>query len=281
VVTVQRDYGDRGERKHARLKYTIDDHGLDWFRDQVEARLGFRLGEARPLDFTHTGDRYGWQQSDDGLWHLGLFIENGRIADRGGTRQLAGLRAIAEIHRGEFRLTANQNVVVAGVAEADRAAIDRLVETHGLDSYRTASPLRLHSLACVGFPTCGLAMAESERYLPELVGRIEGVLESHGLGQQAITVRMTGCPNGCARPYIAEIGLVGKGPGLYNLHLGAAFDGTRLNRLWRESVGEQDVLESLDGLFSEFARERATGESFGDFLQRSGRLETEAAEGRA
>jgi sulfite reductase (NADPH) hemoprotein beta-component len=273
VVTIQRDFGDRGERKHARLKYTIDDRGLDWFRTLLEQHLGFALEPARPFAFTHTGDQYGWQRTDDDRWHLTLFIENGRIEDRDAARQLTGLRAIAQVHRGEFRLTANQNVVIAGVAGRDRAGIDRLVSEHGLDSYREVSPLRLHSLACVGFPTCGLAMAESERYLPALVGRVEALLQRHDLRQQAITLRMTGCPNGCARPYLAEIGLVGKGPGLYNLHLGAAFDGTRLSRLWRESVDEQSLLDELDGLFGAYAAGRDSGEAFGDFLMRTGRID--------
>lgn len=269
VVTIQRDFGDRSERKHARLKYTIDDHGLDWFHDQLEQRLGFALEPARPFEFTHTGDRYGWQRSDDGRWHLALFIENGRVEDRGAARQLTGLRAIAEIHRGEFRLTANQNVIIAGVAEADRPAIDRLVSEHGLDLYQRASPLRLHAMACVGLPTCGLAMAESERYLPALVGRLETLLERHDLARQAITLRMTGCPNGCARPYLGEIGLVGKAPGRYNLHLGAAANGTRLNHLWRENIDEDGLLEELDTLFAAYATQRAADESFGDFVARA------------
>lgn len=277
VVTIQRDFGDRSERKHARLKYTIDERGLDWFRDLLEQRLGSALAPARPFDFTHTGDHYGWQRTDDGHWHLTLFIENGRIEDRGPARHLSGLRAIAQVHRGEFRLTANQNVVIAGVAGPDREAIDRLVREHGLDGWLQASPLRLHSMACVGFPTCGLAMAESERYLPELIGRVEALLERHGLGRQAITLRMTGCPNGCARPYLAEIGLVGKGPGLYNLHLGAAFNGTRLSRLWRESIDEPGLLGELDGLFGAYVAERRNGEAFGDFLHRTGRIGTAPA----
>ena len=268
VVTIQRDFGDRSERKHARLKYTIDDHGLDWFREQLEQRLGFALEPARSFEFTHSGDRYGWQRSDDGYWHLALFIENGRVEDRGAARHLSGLRAIAQIHRGEFRLTANQNVIIAGVAAAERPALDRLVSEYGLDLYQQAGPLRLHALACVGLPTCGLAMAESERYLPALVGRLESVLERHGLGRQAITLRITGCPNGCARPYLAEIGLVGKAPGRYNLHLGAAANGTRLNRLWRENIDEESVLEELDILFAAYAAQRKADESFGDFVSR-------------
>ncbi len=270
IITIQRDHGDRTERKHARLKYTLDDHGLDWLHTQFEARAGFRLAPQRPFSFTHNGDRLGWQQTSDGLWHLGLFIQNGRVADLAGATQLSGLREIARILQGEFRLTPNQNVVISGIADRDRAAIDALVEQHGLDSWNRLSPLRLHSMACVGFPTCGLSMAESERYLPELVGQLESLMAAHGLAEQAITIRMTGCPNGCARPYLAEIGLVGKGPGLYNLHLGAAFNGTRLNTLYRESVHEGDILSVLDGLFAMFATTRNDGETFGDFLHRTG-----------
>ena len=270
IVGIQRDFGDRTERKHARFKYTVEDHGLDWLHQQLEARTGFRLAEKRPFEFTHNGDQLGWQQTSDGQWHLGLFIENGRVADRDEASQLTGLREIAQILKGEFRLTPNQNVVISNVAEDDRAAIDQLVSQHGLDSWNRRTPLRLHSMACVGFPTCGLSMAESERYLPELLGKVESLMAGHDLSGQAITIRMTGCPNGCARPYLAEIGLVGKGPGLYNLHLGAAFNGSRLNTLYRESVHEEDILRILDELFSKYADTRQAEESFGDFLHRSG-----------
>lgn len=272
IVTIQRDFGDRSERKHARLKYTIEDHGLDWFRAELEKRAGFQLENARNFEFLYNGDRFGWQKTTDGRWNLGLFIENGRIADRGINRHLSGLRAIAQIHRGEFRLTPNQNVVIAGVDESDRPSIDRLVSLHGLDDFARAGPLRLNAIACVGLPTCGLSMAESERYLPSLIERIESLMEQHGLAGQAITVRMTGCPNGCARPYLAEIGLVGKGPGLYNLHLGAAFDGSRLNVLHRESLREAELLEELGRLFVFYADSRRQEEYFGDFLHRSGLL---------
>jgi sulfite reductase (NADPH) hemoprotein beta-component len=272
IVKIQRDAGDRTDRKHARLKYTLDDRGEAWLHGQLVQHLGYDLGQPRPYHFTHTGDQLGWQQTDDGQWHLGLFIENGRVKDVGSSRQLSGLRAIAQLLKGEFRLTPNQNVVVAKVAQDDRAAIDEIVRSHGLDSWNRLSPIRQNALACVGFPTCGLAMAESERYLPELVGRIEALLEKHSLLDQPITIRMTGCPNGCARPYLSEIGLVGKGPGLYNLHLGAAFNGTRLNSLFRESVQEADVLEVLDQLFAEYAAKRNAHEYFGDFLLRQGLL---------
>jgi len=272
IVTIQRDHGDRTERKHARLKYTIDDRSLDWLHDELEKKTGYRLAAARPFEFTHNGDRYGWQQTDDGLWHLGLFIENGRIEDRGDKRHLEGLKAIAEVLDGEFRLTPNQNVVISGVTKGAREKIDQLVKAHGLDNYQQSSPLRLHSMACVGLPTCGLSMAESERYLPDLVERIDALLHKHALQEQAITIRMTGCPNGCARPYLAEIGLVGKGPGLYNLHLGAAFNGSRLNQKVRESVNEEAVLGLLDELFGEYRSGKQEQETFGDFLVRTGVL---------
>lgn len=268
IVGIQRDHGDRSERKHARLKYTIDDHGLDWLRDELERVTAYRLRDARPFEFTHNGDRFGWQQTADGLWHLGLFIENGRIRDGESSKQLTGMRVIAEVLRGEFRLTPNQNVIISGVHHSDRPQLDRIVSAHGLDSYQGVSPLRLHSMACVGFPSCGLSMAESERYLPQLIGKIESLLESHDLLEQAITIRMTGCPNGCARPYLAEIGLVGKGPGIYNLHLGAAFNGSRLNRKFRDGLSETGILEVLDDLFENYRRLRTAGETFGDFLVR-------------
>jgi sulfite reductase (NADPH) hemoprotein beta-component len=272
IVKIQRDFGDRTDRKHARLKYTLDDQGEDWLHEQLVHRMGYSLSLAREYHFTHTGDRLGWQQTDNGWWHLGLFIENGRVQDLPGRTQLTGLREIAKVMHGEFRLTPNQNLLIANVAEEDRAEIDQLVASHGLDSWNHITPLREHALACVGFPTCGLAMAESERYLPDLVGKIEQLLARHDLQQQAITIRMTGCPNGCARPYLSEIGLVGKGPGLYNLHLGAAFNGTRLNSLFRESVQEAEVLQVLDQLFADYVAGRKQHEYFGDFLFRQGLL---------
>lgn len=269
VVAVQRDHGDRGNRKHARFKYTVDDHGLDWLRDELRQRLGYRLEAPRPFRFTHSGDRYGWQRTDDGRWHLLLFIQSGRISDRPHARQLTGLREIARVHEGEFRLTPNQNLVIANIREKGRQRIEALTREHGLDAHEQLSALRLNSMACVALPTCSLAMAEAERYLPELAHRIEGLLAGHGLPKQAITLRMTGCPNGCARPYLAEIGLVGKAPGRYNLHLGGAGDGTRLNRRVRENIGENEILDELDGWFGRFVRERDRGESFGDFIHRS------------
>ncbi len=270
VVTTQRDYGDRENRKHARLKYTIDDRGLDWFRSEVERRLGWQLGKPRSFSFVGNGDVYGWQRSNDGLWHYTLFVENGRIQDVGGRQLMTGLRKIASLHKGDFRLTPNQNLIISNVRKNDRERITALLRVFRIENSKQASPLRLHSMACVAFPTCGLAMAESERFLPSLIDRLDRLLIEHGLRDDAITIRMTGCANGCARPYIAEIGLVGKGPGHYNLYLGAGFAGDRLNKLYRENIDEAEILAALDPLFARYANERIDDERFGDFVIRAG-----------
>jgi sulfite reductase (NADPH) hemoprotein beta-component len=269
VVTVQRDWGDRSNRKHARLKYTIEDRGLDVFRAEVEKRSGVTLGKAKPYAFTSTGDRYGWTEGEDGRGHLTLFIENGRVRDiPNGARLMTDLRKIAEIHDGDFRLTANQNVIIANVSRDNRAAIEALVAEHGLVDH--ASALRRNAMACVALPTCGLALAESERYLPDLVTKLEARLAALGLTDDEIVIRMTGCPNGCARPYLAEIGLVGKGPGRYNLYLGAAFDGSRLSKLYAEDLGDEQIVSTLDPVFAAYKSERKAGEHFSDFVIRAG-----------
>ena len=271
VVTAQRDYGDRTDRKHARLKYTIDTHGLDWFRDEVNRRLKQPLGDVRPMRFTHTGDRYGWQKSSDGRWHHTFFIENGRVADSNERALMTAMRELAELGVGTFVLTPNQNLTLSNLTDAQRSAVDAVIDKYAIDD-RSVSALRANSLACVGFPTCGLAMAESERYMPELVTRIEQLLAEHGLADAAIVSRMTGCPNGCARPYLAEIGLVGKAPGRYNLYLGAAFNGERMSRLYRENIDEAELLGTLAPLVAAYADERDGDERFGDFLVRTERV---------
>ncbi|KGI78679.1 assimilatory sulfite reductase (NADPH) hemoprotein subunit [Oleiagrimonas soli] len=273
TVAIQRDFGDRTNRKHARFKYTLDDRGLDWFKAELESRLGFALQPARPYAFTHNGDRYGWTEGADGRWHLTLQIESGRVADRGEARLMTGLRAIAEVHDGDLRMTCNQNVIVAGVAPERRAAIDALVAEHGLDGYRRGSAIRRHAVACVALPTCAMAMAESERYLPELLPKIEALLDRHGLLDEPILLRLSGCPNGCSRPYLGEIALVGRALGRYDLRLGADFAGQRLNAVHRENVDESVILDALDALFARFADERMDREHFGDFLVRSGVVE--------
>ena len=270
IVTTQRDFGDRSERKHARLKYTIDERGLGWFKAEVERRAGFAFAPARAFRFGHNGDRFGWTEGEDGRFHLTLRIESGRIADRDDAPHLKGLREIARVHRGEFRLTPNQNLIIANVAPTERSRIEALVVAHGLDAYRTASPLRLNALACVALPTCSQAMAEAERYLPELLGKVETLLERTGLRDAQIGLRISGCPNGCSRPYLGEIALVGKAPGRYNLMLGADARGQRLNTLHRENIDETEILETLEPLFVRYAAERANDEGFGDYLLRAG-----------
>lgn len=269
IVTIQRDFGDRSDRKHARLKYTLDDRGMSWFRDRVTERSACTLGPAQPYVFSGNGDFYGWQQDDCGSWHYLLFVQNGRIADVGDRRLMSGLRAIALRHQGEFVLTPNQNLAISNISESARIDIEKLLLEYGIENTIRASPLRLRSMACVAFPTCGLAMAESERYLPSLIDAIDRVLANTGLGSEAMTIRMTGCPNGCARPYVAEIGLVGKGPGRYNLYLGAGYSGDRLGCLYRENLDEAEILAALTPLFERYATERRDAERFGDFLIRA------------
>ena len=270
IVTTQRDYGDRTNRKHARLKYTIDDHGVEWFRGEVERRSNVKFEEARKFAFVANGDVYGWHKDDVGAWHYGLFVENGRIGDVGERRLLSGLRKIAERYNTEFRLTPNQNLIISKVDEAEKAGIAEILAEFGIQNSQRATPLRLNSMACVAFPTCGLAMAESERYLPTLIDKLDAGLKQHGLTDKPITIRMTGCANGCARPYIAEIALVGKGPGRYKVFLGAGFAGERLGAPYLENANEAEVLEALDPLFARFAADRNDAEHFGDFLVRTG-----------
>jgi sulfite reductase (NADPH) hemoprotein beta-component len=273
VVATQRDFGDRSERKHARLKYTIADRGIDWFRAELERRLGFALAPPRPFEFTSTGDRFGWSEDATGRWALTLRIESGRVADRGDERLRSGLARIAQAHKGHFRLTPNQNLVVADVAAEQRWRIDAIAAGYGLDRHRRARPVWLESLACVALPTCPLAMAEAERYLPAVTAAIEALMERHGLAGEPLLFRVSGCPNGCSRPYLAEVALVGKAPGRYNLHVGGARDGRRLAPLYRENLDEPAILAALDPLMAAWASKRAPGEAFGDFLHRNGMLE--------
>lgn len=269
VVCIQRDYGDRRERKHARLKYTLDDHGVDWFKSELETRLGFALDPEAPYEFAHNGDRFGWHRDPDGLWSLTLFIPGGRIIDRPDRPLLTGLRELAKVHTGEFRFTPNQNLIIARVADADKAAIEALAARHGLDAGEGLRTFERNAMACVALPTCGLAMAEAERYLPDFLARLGTLLERHGLADEPINVRITGCPNGCARPYVADIALIGKAPGRYNLMLGGNTVGDRLNTLYRENLDEAQILEILDGMLGRFAAGRREGEGFGDYFLRS------------
>ena len=268
VVTTQRDWGNRVERKNAKTKYTLERVGVENFKAEVEKRAGVSFATSRPYEFTERGDRIGWVEGVDGKHHLTLFIENGRILDYPGKTLKTGCAEIAKIHPGDFRLTANQNLIVAGVPVELKETIEKLARQHGLMA-DDVSAQRKDSMACVSLPTCPLAMAEAERYLPDAVTQIEGLLAKHGLSDDSIIFRVTGCPNGCGRAMLAEVGLVGKGPGKYNLHLGGDRQGTRIPKMYQENISEQQIMEELDGLLGRWSAEREVNEAFGDYVIRA------------
>jgi sulfite reductase (NADPH) hemoprotein beta-component len=251
VVTIQRDFGNRSDRKQARLKYTLDKLGVPQFKAELEKRCGFALAPAREYVFTERQDYYGWQKDHQGKWHFTLFVENGRVADTEQTAMKAALLQIAETGKCNFRFTANQHLIIADVDAKNKKLIDGI-------------------MACTALPTCPLALAEGQRYLPTLISKIEALIEKHQLNEESIITRMTGCPNGCARPYLAEIGFVGTAPGKYHLHLGGDNTGTRLNTKYKENLDETAILEELDTLFKTFKTGKNTGEKFGDFIIRKG-----------
>ena len=269
VVSVQRDWGNRVNRKNAKTKYTLDTFGSDAFKAEVEKRAGVKFESSRPYEFTHRGDRFGWVEGIDGKHHLTVFIQNGRILDFPDKALKTGCRKIAEIHQGDFRMTANQNLIIAGVPASEKATIEAIAREHGLID-DTHTDQRKASMACVSFPTCPLAMAEAERYLPSLIEKTEQLLEKHNVADEHIILRVVGCPNGCGRAMLAEAGLVAKGPGNYNLYLGGNREGTRIPKLYLENVGEEEYLGALDELIGQWANERNTDEGFGDFVIRKG-----------
>jgi sulfite reductase (NADPH) hemoprotein beta-component len=269
VVTIHRDFGDRADRKHARLKYVVAERGVDWTRAEIENRAGFKLAPARPYQFTTMGDHYGWHKQTDGRWFLTLFVQTGRVKDAEGHRLKTALRDVADKFPGvEFRLTTNQNIILVNVAESDKAAVNVLLIGHGVKTENQATVLQAAALACPALPTCGLALAESERMLPGLIDRIEKLCAEAGLAGEEIIIRSTGCPNGCARPYMAEIAFVGKSPGRYQVWLGGNTAGTRLNRLWRDVVKDSDIENELRPVLTRYATERSAGERFGDWCDR-------------
>ncbi|MFT3655823.1 Sulfite reductase [NADPH] hemoprotein beta-component [Bacillus sp. B01(2024)] len=270
TITIQRDYGNRSVRKNARFKYTVDRLGLENVKAELENRLGWQLDEAKPYHFDHNGDRYGWVKGVKGKWHFTMFIEGGRVTDYEDYKLMTGLREIAKVHTGDFRLTSNQNLIIGNVTSEKKKQISALIEQYGLTDGRQHSALRRSSMACVALPTCGLAMAEAERYLPKLIDKIEAIVDENGLRDEEITIRMTGCPNGCARHALGEIGFIGKAPGKYNMYLGAAFDGSRLSKMYRENIGEEEILSELRTILPRYAKEREEGEHFGDFVIRAG-----------
>lgn len=268
VIAIQRDYGNRANRKNARLKYTIDKRGLEWFVDELNTRLGWPVESPRPFGFDTNGDQYGWLQGTNGNWFYTLFVENGRVKDQEGYALKKALREVALMLDGDLRLTGNQNLIIGNVAEKDKAAIEAILTQHGVLSHGKLTGLRRSSMACVALNTCGLAFAESERYLPLLIDKLDVIMRRHGLETEDITIRMTGCPNGCGRSPLGEIGLVGRAVGRYNLYLGASHNGDRLNTLYKEMLSEAGILEALEPVIAAYARERKPQEHFGDFVIR-------------
>ncbi|KAJ5938978.1 Sulfite reductase subunit beta [Penicillium verhagenii] len=275
IMLVQRDHGDRKNRKHARMKYTIDDMGVEVFKGKVEELMpeGLRFGEPREFKFDSNVDTYGWLKDEKGLNHFTFFIENGRIEDTADFKMRTGLHEIASLNKGEFRLTGNQHLIMSNITDEDLPLIKATMAKYKLDN-TAFSGLRLSSSACVAFPTCGLAMAESERYLPVLISKLEDTLEENGLARDSIVMRMTGCPNGCARPWLAEVAFVGKAFGAYNMYLGGGYHGQRLNKRYRSSIKEDEILEIMKDLLTRYSKERNTDgetpERFGDWCIRAG-----------
>jgi len=269
VVTTQRDWGNRVNRKNAKTKYTLDRVGIETFKAEVEKRAGVDFAESRPYQFTFRGDRFGWVKGIEGKHHLTLFIENGRLIDGPNSPLKTGVAEIAKVHKGDFRMTANQNLIVAGVAESDKNNIEAIARQYCLIKDGT-SKQRQNSMACVAFPTCPLAMAEAERYLPGLVTKVEAILTKHDISEEHVILRVTGCPNGCGRAMLAEIGLVGKGPGKYDMYLGGNHGGTRVPKLYKESVNEAGILTEINQLVDHWSKERNADEGFGDFTIRAG-----------
>lgn len=269
IATIQRDYGNRSDRKLARLKYTIDKYGVGWYKEELEKRTGFPMEKARSYSFTDRKDYYGWQQNHQGLWYYTPFVENGRILDDEKLAMKTAFLEVAQTGKANFRFTGNQNLILADIAEKDKKTIDKILHKYRIIEHtEEASAIRKNAIACVALPTCPLALAEAQRYLPDLLGKIDLLLGKYQLNEEEIIIRMTGCPNGCGRPYVAEIGFVGTAAGHYNLYLGGDHEGLRLNRIYKENLDEAAILRELDLLFWLFKKERATGEKFGDFALR-------------
>jgi sulfite reductase (NADPH) hemoprotein beta-component len=269
IATIQRDYGNRSDRKLARLKYTIDKFGIDWFKNELEKRIGFALEKEHPYFFTERKDYYGWKQNHDNLWYYTPFVENGRVIDDEKVLLRTAFYEIAKTGKANFRFTGNQNVILADIKQKDKETINKILKEYKIDEHtEKASLIRKNSMACVALNTCPLALAEGQRYLPILITKIESLIDKYNLGKEEIIIRMTGCPNGCGRSTVAEIGFVGTALGKYNLHLGGDYQGTRLNKIYKENIDEDAILAELDILFTSFKNEKKENEHFGDYAVR-------------
>lgn len=269
IATIQRDHGNRSDRKLARLKYTIDKFGVEWFKKELEKRIGFELEKERPYIFTERKDYYGWQKNHDALWYYTPFVENGRVIDDEKILLKTAFYEVAKTGKANFRFTGNQNVILADIKQKDKEAIDKILREYKIDEHtEKTSLIRKNSMACVALNTCPLALAEGQRYLPILITKIESLIDKYNLAKEEIIIRMTGCPNGCGRSTVAEIGFVGTALGRYNLHLGGDYQGTRLNKIYKENIDESAILAELDILFTSFKNEKKENEHFGDYAVR-------------
>lgn len=269
IVTIQRDYGNRSVRKYARFKYTVDRLGLSFIKEELERRLGYGLKKEKPYQFNHHGDRYGWVQGVNDTWHYTMFVQNGRVKDTEQYLIMTALREIAKVHQGEFRFTPNQNIIISNVPTVEKERIEQIIARYKLTNNEHMSQLQKSAIACVAFPTCGLAMAEAERYLPSLITKIEEIMLEASLKNEDIVIRMSGCSNSCSRAPLGEIGFIGKGPGKYNLYLGGGYTGERLNSMYKENIGEEEIINALRPIIHHYAKERLDGERFGDFVVRN------------
>jgi len=269
VIAIQRDHGNRSDRNLSRLKHTIDDRGLEWFVEELQNRLGWNLSKPKSYHFKSNGDQYGWLKGINNKWFYTLFVENGRVRDENDYQLKKALREIAKIHTGDFRLTGNQNLIIGNIEEDDKEGIEAILALYGVKNHPKLTGLRKSSMACVALNTCGLAFAEAERYLPSLIDKLDVIMRNNGLEQDEINIRMTGCPNNCARSSLGEIGFVGRAVGRYNMYLGASHNGDRLNSLFKEMLSEEDILKELEPIIAAFAQERLEKEHFGDFVIRT------------
>jgi sulfite reductase (ferredoxin) len=270
VIKVQRDFGNREDRKVARLKYLLADRGLPWFKSKVEEYCGFSLADPHPADVHGFDDHMGWHPQGDGRWFYGLNIENGRIVDRDGFRLKTALREICNRYRPGLRITSHQSILFTDLQQSQRGEIEKLLHDHGVKLSEEISAVRRWSMACVAWPTCGLSITEAERALPGFNDQLEPELVRLGLQDEIFTLRVTGCPNGCARPYNSDIGLVGRSAGTYTIFLGGRLLGDRLNFMFKDYVPAEQVVSTLIPVFEYFKQAREPGETLGDFCHRKG-----------
>ena len=270
VVKLHRDYGDRSNRKHARLKYVVEENGVEWTRSKLEELYGEKMQDARPMGQFRVVDHMGWHEQGDGKWYLGFPVSSGRIIDRGEEKIRTGLREVVAKYGMDLVLTADQNVILCDIAQTDKQEIIDDLKSYGIKLVEDITPVYRNMLACVALPTCGKALADAERIKLPVLEEVEQVMEKHGILDEEIAIRIAGCPNGCSRPYVGDIGIVGRMPGHYAMFIGGDFEGTRLNTKILDRVPQENIKDVLDILFAKYKAEKEEGEGFGDYADRAG-----------